>query len=101
MTTAQATVSGKAKMSGTVAVFAAHYVSLQWQASPSTGVAGYNVYRGPSGGLYVKITNSPTTGLTYTDFAVQAGLTYCYVATAVSSSNTESAYSSQACGTVP
>ena len=98
---AQATVGGKAKISGNAATYSQHYVSLQWLASTSPNIAGYNVYRGPSGGPYVKITNSPTPGITYTDSAVQSGQTYCYVATTVDTSKNESAYSNQACATVP
>jgi len=98
---AQATVGGKAKISGNAATYSQHYVSLQWLASTSPNIAGYNVYRGPSGGPYVKITNSPTPGITYTDSAVQSGQTYCYVATTVDTSKNESTYSNQACATVP
>jgi len=98
---AQATVSGKAKISSNAATFTKHYVALQWTPSGSTNLVGYNIYRGPSGGPYVKITNSPTPGPAYTDSAVQSGQKYCHVATAVNSGSNESAYSSQACGTVP
>jgi fibronectin type 3 domain-containing protein len=98
---AQVIVSGKAKISGQTALSSGHYVALQWTASTSTDVVGYNVYRGPSNGPYVKITNSPTPGTTYTDFGVQATKTYCYVTTAVDKNNNESGYSNQSCGTVP
>ncbi len=81
---------------------APHSVSLSWTASTSTGVVGYNIYRGAtSGGPYTKLTASPVAGLAYTDSSVLAGQTYYYVATAVDSSNNESAYSSQASAIVP
>ena len=79
-----------------------HSVSLSWTPSTSAGVIGYNVYRGTtSGGPYTLLTSSPVAGTTYTDTTVQAARTYYYVATAVSSGNRQSAYSSQAKAVVP
>ncbi len=81
---------------------APHTVSLNWTASTSANVTGYNVYRGTqAGGPYTKITPSPIAGTTYTDLAVVAGQTYYYVTTAVNSGNVESAYSNQAQAVVP
>ena len=78
-----------------------HAVNLSWIASTSA-VAGYNVYRGSvSGGPYTKLTSSLVSGVLYTDTAVQAGVKYYYVTTAVTSSGTESAYSNQATAAVP
>jgi hypothetical protein len=79
-----------------------HLVSLNWTASASANIAGYNVYRGTtSGGPYTKVSGalSPTTS--YGDSTVTAGQTYYYVATAVDTSNNESSYSAQAQATVP
>jgi hypothetical protein len=67
-----------------------HQAVLNWTASPSTGITGYNVYKitgvcpasptltafGP------KLASTTSTVLTYTDTAVIAGGTYCYVVTA-------------------
>lgn len=79
-----------------------HSVSLSWTASTSLNVTGYNVYRGTtSGGPYTKLNSSPRAEITYEDLSVQAGTTYYYVATAVDSSNNESAYSNQASAVVP
>lgn len=80
-----------------------HGVTLNWGASTSQNIAGYNVYRGTtSGGPYTKMN---TTGLiattSYSDTAVQAGATYYYVATTVDISGNESGYSAQATATVP
>ncbi len=79
-----------------------HAVTLSWTASTS-GVAGYNVYRGSiSGGPYAKLNSSLVTGTnTYPDMTVTGGHTYCYVITAVNSNNNESAYSNQATAVVP
>jgi hypothetical protein len=69
-------------------------VLLNWTASPSAGVTGYNVYRSmASGSVYAKITSSPVGGLTYTDTTVVDGQTYYYVVTSVDATGDESAYS--------
>jgi hypothetical protein len=80
-----------------------HSVTLNWTASTSPNVTGYNVYRGlVSGGPYTKVNPSLISGVTYTDNSVQAGQTYYYVATAVDAANNESAYSDPpAKGVVP
>jgi fibronectin type 3 domain-containing protein len=77
-----------------------HSASLSWNTSTSSDVSGYNVYRGTaSGGPYTRI-NSVTTPF-FTDSTVQAGTTYYYVTTAVSTSGTESSYSNQAQAAIP
>jgi hypothetical protein len=79
-----------------------HYVDLAWTASTSSGVTGYDIYRGTaSGGPYTQINSSSVAGTTYTDSTVAAGQTYYYVATAVNSSGVQSGYSNQASATVP
>jgi Cep192 domain 4/Abnormal spindle-like microcephaly-assoc'd, ASPM-SPD-2-Hydin/HYDIN/CFA65/VesB-like, Ig-like domain len=78
-----------------------HSVSLSWTPSSTTGVVGYNVYRGTvSGGPYAQV-GSNDVGLTYTDNGVSSGQTYYYVVTAVGSAGTESTYSNQAQAVVP
>jgi hypothetical protein len=80
-----------------------HSVALSWVASTST-VSGYNVYRGTAnGGPYTLVNTSLVAGLSFTDSTVQNGLalTYYYVATAVDSSGSESAYSTPAQANVP
>ena len=79
-----------------------HYVVLNWVASSSANVAGYNVYRAStSGGPYTKVSSSLIASLTFSDSVVAAGNTYYYVSTAVDTSNNESAYSNEAAATVP
>lgn len=95
-----------AVLSGTCSsgVFAvvAHSVSLNWTASTSSNVTGYNVYRRTqSSGEYTKLTSAPVAATAFTDLAVLAGQTYYYVATAVDNANNESAYSGQAQAVVP
>jgi Abnormal spindle-like microcephaly-assoc'd, ASPM-SPD-2-Hydin len=78
-----------------------HSVSLTWTASKSTGITGYNVYRGTaSGGPYTKLNASAVSGTSYTDSTVSAGQTYYYVATALTSTK-QSGYSNQAVAKVP
>jgi fibronectin type 3 domain-containing protein len=76
-----------------------HSVTLNWTASTSSNVIGYNVYRGtqptpPTG--YTKLTASSVAGTSYIDITVLAGQTYYFVATAVDSNNNESVYSTPA-----
>lgn len=87
----------------TCIVYNNHGVTLNWTASTSLNIAGYNVYRGTtSGGPYTKLTTTaPVNATSYSDTAVQAGQTYYYVATTVDTSGNESAYSSQASATIP
>lgn len=88
-------------LSGTGVSTATHKASLTWTPSTST-VAGYNVYRGTqNGGPYSKINSSVVTGSAYTDSSVQAGTTYYYVVTSVTSAGVESVHSSQVSGTIP
>ena len=77
-------------------------VGLTWTASTSSGVTGYNVYRGTTQGTYSRISSS-VTGTTYSDSTVESGqdLTYYYVVTAVNSSGQESADSNAASVKVP
>jgi len=75
---------------------------LNWTASTSSNVTGYNVYRATqSGGPYTKLTSSPVVGTSYTDVTVLAGQSYYYVTTAVDSSSNESVYSNEATAAVP
>jgi len=80
----------------------AHSVSLTWSPSGSSGVAGYNVYRGSSAtGPFIKVNANTITATTYSDGTVQAGQTYYYVATAVTSAGAESGYSTATRAVVP
>src|SRR5438094_8700808 len=75
---------------GTVACTSFEYA---WGASRSSGITGYNVYRGGvSGGPYTKINSAQVVGTTYSDSSEQAGKTYLYVTTALNGSGTQSAY---------
>jgi len=61
-----------------------HVVGLKWRASTSTGIAGYNVYRGSDGVHFRKINRGGLVAATlYDDFTVADSSTYYYAATAV------------------
>jgi len=73
-----------------------HSVNLSWNASTSSNISGYNIYRAvytSSCGSFSKINSLLNTGTLYTDAAVTDGTSYCYAATAVNTSNAESGYS--------
>jgi hypothetical protein len=88
-------------LTGSGTASASNSVDLFWNASTSA-VVGYNVYRsGTSGGPYGKINSALNTTTSYSDNAVQAGLTYYYVTTTVDASGMESAYSNPVQAVVP
>ncbi len=77
-------------------------VTLNWLASPSSGVSGYNVYRrvGTTGN-YTKINTALVNALTFTDSSVALSTTYQYAVTAVDVSGNESPLSSPATAVIP
>ena len=89
-------------VTGTGVQVTAHSVGLNWTASSTTGVTGYDVYRGTSPGTYSLLVSS-VPGTAYTDSSVQSGqdITYYYVVTAIGSNGVQSGDSNQASATVP
>jgi hypothetical protein len=81
----------------------AHDVILSWTASTSSGVVGYNVYRGTTSGgeSSTPLNSSPINGATFTDSNVTAGQAYYYVIMAVNSSDALSGCSNEASVAVP
>lgn len=64
-------------------------VALDWNASTSSGVAGYNVYRATSpAGPYTELTAGPIAATSYVDTTVSASGSYFYRVTAVASAVT-------------
>jgi fibronectin type 3 domain-containing protein len=79
-----------------------HSVTLNWNASSTSRVSGYNAYRATqSGGPYTMINTALQPGMSYVDLTVEPGHTYYYVVTAVDSSGMESVYSNEAAAVVP
>lgn len=78
-----------------------HTVALKWRPS-SSQVAGYNVYRSMTpAGNYVQINSSLVQAVTFTDNAVESGLTYYYVTRAVDAVGHESVNSNEARASIP
>jgi hypothetical protein len=78
-----------------------HTVAVDWNPSPSTGVAYYNVYRGTASGGPYNLLGSNITATSYTDSTVQLGATYFYVTTAVDANRVESVYSNEFPAVIP
>jgi hypothetical protein len=88
-------------LSGTGVASSTHSVALSWTASSST-VAGYNVYVSPSSaGPYSLLNSSPVPNTSFVDTNVQAGDTYYFRITSVSSSYQESAPSAAVPAVIP
>jgi Cep192 domain 4 len=87
-----------------VGVAATYQVNLAWTAPTSSPdpVAGYDVYRAPSGtGSYQLLGSALSTLTTYVDSNVQTGLSYDYVIKSVDSSGVESASSNTTTAKIP
>jgi hypothetical protein len=79
-------------------------VSLSWNAPSSSAdpVAGYNVYRAPSGSSTYQLLNAAVvTTTTYVDSTVTSGQTYDYMVESVDSSGVQSAPSNVVGVTIP
>jgi hypothetical protein len=66
-----------------------HFISLNWAASPSAGVTGYNIYRGTSPGAESSTplnAGGPVSGTAFTDTTTVSGTTYYYVIKATNGS---------------
>jgi len=89
--------------SGASGTSAAASVSLNWMASVSADVIGYDVYRGTQADSYTQINSSLVAGTSYVDSTVESGhnITYYYSVTSVSSGGKQSGYSSPVVVLVP
>ena len=74
-----------------------HSDVLTWNASTSTNVAKYNIYRSTTTAAgYVNIGNVPAATLTFSDSTGTGGTKYFYVVTALDSGGDESIFSNEA-----
>ena len=79
-----------------------HNVELNWNASVSPNVVGYNVYRAENrSGPYKRLNSTPVRGTRYTDFTVVSGRVYFYVVRALDQFNVESADSTETIAIIP
>jgi hypothetical protein len=77
-------------------------VALSWDAPSGSTVSGYNIYRATgSSSSFAKLNPSVNAAASYTDTSAQAGATYEYYVTSLSSSGMESAPSNTATVNVP
>ncbi|MGA8439104.1 MAG: putative Ig domain-containing protein [Candidatus Sulfotelmatobacter sp.] len=71
-----------------------YVVDLSWNASTSSDVSGYNIYRAvysnSTCGSFSKINSSLNPSTVYADSLIVDGTSYCYATTAVNLSNEES-----------
>lgn len=71
-----------------------YVVDLSWNASTSSDVSGYNIYRAvysnATCGSFSKINSSLNPSTVYADSLIVDGTSYCYATTAVNASNEES-----------
>lgn len=83
-----------------LSAFTAQSVSLTWNPSTSSDVAGYHIYYGPANGDYTSmISVGDATNVTISGLV--AGATYYFAATAYDSQGVESALSNVTSYTVP
>jgi hypothetical protein len=87
---------------GVCVTYNTHGVTLNWAASASPNISGYDVYRGSSAsGPFTMVNPTLVSGTTYFDSSVTGGQTYYYVVTAVNSSGTQSGYSTPVSASIP
>ena len=77
-----------------------HSATLSWTPSVTSGVTGYNVYRGTVLGAYTQINPTTVSGNSYSDTQVIGGTTYYYVVTAIAPAG-QSGYSTPATANIP
>jgi fibronectin type 3 domain-containing protein len=81
-----------------------HQVGLSWlsPSGSSDPVAGYNIYRAPSGvTTYQRMNSTAETQTAYTDSTVQSGSSYDYIVKSVDAQGNESAPSNATSVTIP
>ena len=92
----------KITVAGAGVAVSSYSVGLNWTASSSSGVLGYNVYRATQPGTtFSKLNASVVAGTSYVDTSVVASESYTYQVTAVTSQGEESSPSSPASATIP
>jgi hypothetical protein len=78
-----------------------HVVDLNWKASTSADIVGYNVYRAPDATTWTKINASLIGSTVYSDSSVANDSTYYYATTAVNVDGNQSGKSAAVKVVVP
>ena len=78
-----------------------HVVDLNWKASTTSAIVGYNVYRGPDGATWKRINASLVGSTLYSDSTVANSTTYYYATTAVDIDGHESNMSAAIKAAIP
>jgi len=78
-----------------------HAVDLNWKASTTSDVVGYNVYRCPDGATWKKINASLVASTFYSDSTVANSSAYYYATTAVDIYGRESSRSASIDAVIP
>lgn len=81
---------------GLYAIGANGSASLDWDNNTDSDLAGYNVYRGTTSGVYAKVNSSLVLTSAYSDTGLVNGTEYYYVVRAVDTSSNESGNSNEA-----
>ncbi|MGZ8407552.1 MAG: LamG-like jellyroll fold domain-containing protein, partial [Caulobacteraceae bacterium] len=89
-------VEPPAAPTGLFAIGANRSVALDWDDNTDSDLAGYNVYRGTTPGLYTKVNTSLVTASSYSDTGLTNGTEYYYIVRAVDASGNESTDSNEA-----
>jgi fibronectin type 3 domain-containing protein len=76
-------------------------VDLNWKASTSADIVGYNVYRAPDATTWTKINASLIGSTVYSDSSVANDSTYYYATTAVNVDGSQSGKSAAVKVVVP
>jgi hypothetical protein len=91
----------EASYSVTIQTTSTNVVDLNWNASTSKEIAGYNVYRGPNGSIWTKINAALVASTLYDDSTVANGNTYYYAVTAVDIQGAESSKTAAVKAVIP
>jgi fibronectin type 3 domain-containing protein len=94
-------ISAQASYKVTIQSGANHVVNLDWNASTSKDVVGYNVYRSADASNWKKINLSLIGPTLYSDSTVSNSSTYYYSATAVDVNGKESVKTSAVKAVIP
>lgn len=71
------------------------FVILNWQEFFDPNISGYNIYRSEESSDFIKINDTPVSGLTFTDEGLETNVEYTYKITTVYDGDYESKFSNE------